>query len=62
MFLISFASLANGAKEGLLALVVQVGLEAFRKVLEIELTMKIEEKGKHNPNRPVYRRGYETGS
>ena len=59
--LVSLVSLADAAKEGLLALAVQVGLEVFRELLEIELTMKVGEKGKHNPNRQAYRHGYETG-
>ena len=59
--LVSLAKAAKAAKEGLLALAVQVGLEVFRKLLEIEVTMKVGEKGKHNPNRQAYRHGYETG-
>ncbi|QUL98541.1 MAG: transposase [Candidatus Fermentithermobacillus carboniphilus] len=54
-------SLAKAAKEGLLALAVQVEREMFRKLMEIELTMKVGEEGKHNPNRQAYRHGYETG-
>lgn len=50
------------AKEGLLALAVQVGLRVFQAMMQEEVDALVGPKGKHNPERQAVRHGKEKGS
>jgi hypothetical protein len=51
----------GAAKEGLLALSVEVGLGVLRELLEEEVDEIVGPKGKHNPDRVAVRHGHEDG-
>ena len=53
--------LVGAAKEGLLALSVEVGLGVLRELLEQEVDVLVGPKGKWNPDRTAVRHGYEDG-
>ncbi|MBC7084029.1 MAG: transposase [Firmicutes bacterium] len=52
-------SIRQRAKDGLLALCVEVGLNTLEMMFEQELEEKIGKKGKHNADRSSYRHSYE---
>lgn len=58
---IALAGIREAAKEGLLALCIQVGLETMSTLFEAEMTEKVGPKGQHNPNRQAMRHGYDDG-
>ena len=53
--------LIGAAREGLLALSVEVGLGVLRALLEAEVDQVVGLKGKHNPERTAVRHGHEDG-
>lgn len=53
---LSMTEILESAKEGLLALVVQTGLQVFQAMLWEEVTHLASPKGKHNPHRQAVRR------
>jgi putative transposase len=53
--------LVGAAREGLLALSVEVGLGVLRKLLELEVEEAVGPKGKWNPDRTAVRHGHESG-
>ena len=57
----SLGQLVGAAKEGLLALSVEVGLGVLRELLEEEVDGLVGPKGKHNPDRATVRHGHEHG-
>ena len=57
----ALGQLVGAAKEGLLALSVEVGLEVLRELLEEEVEGIVGPKGKWNPDRAAVRHGAEDG-
>jgi transposase-like protein len=57
----ALGQLVGAAKEGLLALSVEVGLGVLRELLEQELDELVGPKGKWNPERTAVRHGHEDG-
>ena len=57
----ALGQLVGAAKEGLLALSVEVGLGVLRELLELEVEGIVGTKGKHNPDRAAVRHGHENG-
>lgn len=58
---VALTGIRESAKEGLLALAVQVGLQTMAVLFEEEVTQKVGPKGKHNADRGAVRHGYEDG-
>ena len=56
---IALASMAETAREGLLALSVRVGLAVVGEIFEEELNQLVGPRGKHSPERQAYRHGQE---
>jgi transposase-like protein len=56
---IALRELAGAAKEGLLAFSVGIGLAVLDELFEAEVTRLAGPKGKHDPDRRVYRHGHE---
>ena len=57
----ALGQLVGGAREGLLALSVEVGLGVLRELLEEEVDGVVGPKGKWNPDRTAVRHGHEDG-
>jgi putative transposase len=57
----ALGQLVGAAREGLLALSVEVGLGVLRELLEAEVEEVVGPKGKHNPDRVAVRHGHEDG-
>ena len=57
----ALGQLVGAAKEGLLALSVEVGLGVLRELLEQEVGELVGPKGKWNPERTAVRHGHENG-
>ena len=57
----ALGQLVGAAREGLLALSVEVGLGVLRELLEQEVDEVVGPKGKWNPERTAVRHGHETG-
>jgi putative transposase len=57
----ALGQLIGAAREGLLALSVEVGLGVLRELLEAEVDQVVGLKGKHNPERTAVRHGHEDG-
>jgi putative transposase len=57
----ALGQLIGAAREGLLALSVEVGLGVLRELLEAEVDQVVGPKGKHNPQRTAVRHGHEDG-
>ena len=57
----ALGQLIGAAREGLLALSVEVGLGVLRELLEAEVDEIVGPKGKHNPGRRAVRHGHENG-
>jgi transposase-like protein len=57
----ALGQLVGAAKEGLLALSVEVGLGVLRELLEEEVNELVGPKGKWNPDRTAVRHGHEDG-
>jgi putative transposase len=57
----ALGQLIGAAREGLLALSVEVGLGVLRELLEAEVEQVVGPKGKHNPDRVAVRHGHEDG-
>src|SRR5690349_12109052 len=57
----ALGQLMGAAREGLLALSVEVGLAVLRELLEAEVDQAVGLKGKHNPERTAVRHGHEDG-
>jgi putative transposase len=57
----ALGQLVGAAKEGLLALSVEVGLGVLGELLEQEVDEIVGLKGKHNPDRAAVRHGHEDG-
>ena len=57
----ALGQLIGAAKEGLLALSVEVGLGVLRELLEAEVEEIVGPKGKHDPERVAVRHGHESG-
>lgn len=57
----ALGQLIGAAREGLLALSVEVGLGVLRELLEAEVDQVVGLKGKHNPDRTAVRHGHEDG-
>ena len=57
----ALGQLVGAAKEGLLALSVEVGLSVLRQLLEEEVDELVGPKGKWNPDRSAVRHGHENG-
>ena len=57
----ALGELVGAAKEGLLALSVEVGLGVLRELLEQEVDELVGPKGKWNPDRTAVRHGHENG-
>jgi putative transposase len=57
----ALGQLVGAAREGLLALSVEVGLGVLRELLEQEVDELVGPKGKHNPERSAVRHGHESG-
>ena len=57
----ALGELVGAAKEGLLALSVEVGLGVLRELLEEEVDELVGPKGKWNPDRTAVRHGHENG-
>jgi putative transposase len=53
--------LIGAAREGPLALSVEVGLGVLRELLEAEVEEIVGPRGKHNPHRAAVRHGHEDG-
>lgn len=58
----ALGELVGGAREGLLALSVGVGLGVVHELMEAEVTEVVGLKGKHDPERTAKRHGHEDGS
>lgn len=58
----ALGELLVSAKEGLLALGVQVGLGVLGELLEAEVEERVGPKGRHDPDREAVRHGHERGS
>jgi hypothetical protein len=52
-------ALFETAREGLLNLTVELGMETLRQMLEVDVTELVGEKGKHDNQRAAYRHGTE---
>ena len=57
----ALGKLVGAAREGLLALSVEVGLGVLRELLEEEVDELVGPKGKWNPDRTAVRHGHENG-
>ena len=57
----ALGQLVGAAREGLLALSVEVGLGVLRELLEEEVDELVGPKGKWNPDRTAVRHGHENG-
>jgi transposase-like protein len=57
----AFGQLVGAAKQGLLALSVEVGLGVLGELLELEVDQLVGPKGKWNPDRAAVRHGHEDG-
>ena len=57
----TLGELVGAAREGLLALSVEVGLGVLRELLEEEVDELVGPRGKHNPDRTAVRHGHENG-
>ncbi|MBV9049553.1 MAG: IS256 family transposase [Solirubrobacterales bacterium] len=57
----ALGQLVGAAKEGLLALSVEVGLGVLRELLEEEVVELVGPRGRWNPDRAAVRHGYENG-
>ena len=57
----ALGQLLGAAREGLLALSVEVGLGVLRELLEAEVDQVVGPKGRHNPERTSVRHGHENG-
>ncbi len=57
----ALGQLLGAAKEGLLALSVEVGLGVLRELLEAEVEEIVGPKGRHDPERVAVRHGHENG-
>ncbi len=57
----ALGELVGAAREGLLALSVEVGLGVLRELLEREVEETVGPKGKHDPGRSAVRHGHENG-
>src|SRR5580693_360337 len=57
----ALGQLIGAAREGLLALSVEVGLGVLRELLEAEVDQVVGLKAKHNPERTAVRHGHEDG-
>jgi transposase-like protein len=57
----ALGQLIGAAREGLLALSVEVGLGVLRGLLEAEVEEIVGPKGRHNPERTAVRHGHEDG-
>ena len=57
----ALGQLIGAAREGLLALSVEVGLGVLRELLEAEVDQLVGPKGEHNPERTAVRHGHEGG-
>ena len=57
----ALGELVGAAREGLLALSVEVGLGVLRELLEREVEEVVGPKGKWNPDRTAVRHGHENG-
>jgi putative transposase len=57
----ALGQLIGAAREGLLALSVEVGLGVLRELLEAEVEEIVGARGKHNPDRTAVRHGHEAG-
>ena len=57
----ALGQLVGAAREGLLALSVEVGLGVLRELLEEEVDEVVGPKGKHDPDRTAVRHGHENG-
>jgi putative transposase len=57
----ALGELAGAAREGLLALAVEVGLGVLEELLEEEVTGLVGPMGRHDPGRCAYRHGHERG-
>src|SRR5580704_3740167 len=57
----ALGQLIGAAREGLLALSVEVGLGVLRELLEAEVDQVVGPRGKHNPDRVAVRHGHEDG-
>jgi putative transposase len=58
----ALGELIGAAREGLLALSVEVGLEVLRELLEAEVEEIVGPRGKHDPDRVAVRHGHEDGT
>jgi transposase-like protein len=56
---ISLAELARSAKEGLLPFCVATWLSLLQQMMDGEVTERVGEHGKHNPQSTAFRHGYE---
>lgn len=59
---LSMTDILESAKEGLLAVAVQTGMQVLQAMLQEEVKHLVGEKGKHNPDRQAVRHGTEKGS
>ena len=57
----AFGQLVGAARDGLLALPVEVGLGVLRELLELEVDELVGPKGRWNPDRTAVRHGHEDG-
>ena len=57
----ALGQLVGAAREGLLALSVEVGLGVLGELMEAEVEEVVGPKGKHNPDRIAVRHGHEDG-
>ena len=57
----ALGQLVGAAREGLLALSVEVGLGVLRELLEAEVDQVVGPKGRWNPERTAVRHGQRTG-
>src|SRR5439155_22846493 len=58
----ALGELVGAAREGLLALMVGVGLGVVQELMELEVDEVVGSKGKHDPERTAKRHGHEDGS
>ena len=58
---VAVAELANAAREGLLALAVETGLQVLQAMLDQDVARLVGPKGRHNPERAAVRHGSEPG-
>ena len=56
---LTMSEIMGKAKEGLLALSIELGLQTIRLMIEQEVDSLVGPKGVHNPNRTAYRHGHE---